>query len=169
MDAPIGWREFSHKSTKPRDLANEEICLLLKDSKSAAEFAGAAVHEIDILSAVVKGDPSNDLKPENVLLVSTIDPAKGPNKVWIYSNPRKAKSNLNGSPLLVALKEAEGESYEAKARISSTRTSMGGVGQEIMQKERTLDGIDLRCKIVDFGNVVGQIKQFAEENSNKAI
>lgn len=205
----------------------------LKIQKSAAEFAEAALHEIQVLSSIAEGDPSNsrcivrlidhfkhtgpngqhlcmvleflgdsllrlikynrykglsldkvreisrwilhglnylhrelgiihsDLKPENILLLSTIDPSKDP--VRSESSPilEKPEGNSNGGVAAVSIieKKLKKKAKRARARISGRRDSMGG----IPNRERSLEGIDLRCKIVDFGNACWIDKQFTDD------
>ncbi|GFS35846.1 protein kinase superfamily protein [Actinidia rufa] len=50
----------------------------------------------------------------------------------------------------------------AVARISGRQDSIGGVGRS-SKVERCLDGIDMRCKVVDFGNACWKNKSFAVE------
>jgi len=207
----------------------------LKIQKSAPEFAHAALHEIEILSAIADGDPSNskciirlydhfkhagpngqhicmvfeclgdsllrvvrynhykgigldkvrdvcrsilfgldylhrelhiihtDLKLENILLVSTIDPAKDPFKSGASPILERPEGNPNGGSVVnIIEKKLKKKAKRARARISERRGSMVGapVGERI---ERSLEGIDFKCKIVDFGNACWVDKQFAEE------
>ncbi|KAK8944240.1 Serine/threonine-protein kinase AFC3 [Platanthera zijinensis] len=208
----------------------------LKIQKSAPDFAEAALHEIEVLSAIAKGDPSNckcvvqlldsfkhagpngqhpcmilenlgdsllrlirynrykgiglknvkvvcrfillgldylhrelglihtDLKPENVLLVSTIDPTKDPVRSGFTPILVRPEGNSNGISVVNRIeKRFKERAKSARARISERRASMVGLGQGVVQKERSLEGIDLKCKIVDFGNACWVDKQFADE------
>lgn len=205
----------------------------LKIQKSAAQFAQAALHEIELLSAIANGDPTNskcvvrlidhfkhtgpngqhlcmvleflgdsllrlirynrykglalnkvreickciltgldylhrelglihsDLKPENILLVSTIDPSKDPIKSGLTPILEKPEGNLNGGAAMNLIeRKLKRRAKRAIAKISERRASMGGALQKV---ERSLDGIDMRCKVVDFGNACWADKQFAEE------
>lgn len=208
----------------------------LKIQKSAAQFAQAALHEIEVLSAVADGDPSNekcvirlidhfkhagpngqhlcmvleflgdsllrlikysrykglelnkvreickyiltgldylhrelgiihtDLKPENILLVSTIDPSKDPIRSGLTPILERPEGSINGgstSTMTIVEKKLKRRAKRAVANISIRRASMGGI--ELPKPERCLDGIDMRCKVVDFGNACRANKQFAEE------
>lgn len=208
--------------------------MALKIQKSAAEFAQAALHEIELLSAISQGDPSNDkcvvrlidhfkhagpngqhlcmvleflgdsllrlikynrykrmelnkvreickcilmgldylhreigiihtdLKPENILLVSTIDPSKDPVRSGQTPILERPEGSLNGGATMnLNEKKLKKRAKRAVAKISERRASMGGV--EVTKPERSLDGIDVRCKIVDFGNACWTDKQFAVE------
>ncbi|KAK9122063.1 hypothetical protein Syun_019680 [Stephania yunnanensis] len=101
-----------------------------------------------------------DLKPENVLLVSTIDPSKDP--VWSEASPilDRPEGNLNtGASVNIYEKKLKKAAMRAVVRSSRRRASIG----EVPKFERSLDGIDLRCKIVDLGNSCWVDKQFSEE------
>ncbi|XP_038976400.1 SRSF protein kinase 2-like isoform X2 [Phoenix dactylifera] len=228
----LGWGHFSTVW-----LAFDTRCkrfVALKIQKSAAEFAQAALHEIEILSAIAKGDPSNskcivrlldhfkhagpngqhlclvfeflgdsllrlirynrykgiglnrvrdicrsillgldylhrelglihaDLKLENVLLVSTIDPLKDPVRSGFSPILERPEGNANGALVASSIeKKLKKKARRAAARISGRRSSMGGTLQPT-QRERSLDGIDLRCKVVDFGNACWVDKQFTD-------
>lgn len=102
-----------------------------------------------------------DLKPENVLLVSTIDPTKDPTRTGLppilerpEGNPDHVKRvNFGDKWLKIRAKRAV-------AKISQRRVSLGGV---IEMDNRSLEGIDLQCKIVDFGNAVRGNEELMEE------
>ncbi|XP_010918290.1 uncharacterized protein [Elaeis guineensis] len=228
----LGWGHFSTVW-----LAFDTRCkrfVALKIQKSAAEFAQAALHEIEILSAIAKGDPSNskcivrlldnfkhagpngqhlclvfeflgdsllrlirynrykgigldrvrdicrsilsgldylhrelgiihtDLKLENVLLVSTIDPSKDPVRSGFSPILERPEGNANGALVASSIeKKLKKKARRAAARISGRRSSMIGTLQ-LTERERSLDGIDLRCKVVDFGNACLVDKQFTD-------
>ncbi|KAF3533582.1 hypothetical protein DY000_02036491 [Brassica cretica] len=110
----------------------------------------------------------SDLKPENILLVSTIDPGKDPVRSGLTPLLEKPEGNANGgggggsSTMNLIEKKLKRRAKRAVAKISERRVSM--VGEEASSKsERSLDGIDMRCKVVDFGNACWADKQFAEE------
>lgn len=204
----------------------------LKIQKSATEFAEAALHEIQVLSAIADGDPSNskcvvrlfdhfkhagpngqhlcmvleflgdsllrlirynryrglelnkvreicrwvllgldylhrelgiihtDLKPENVLLISTIDPTKDPIRSGLIPILERPEGNPNGGVVVnVDEKKLKRKAKRVAAKISQRRASMGGAPK----RERSMDGIDLKCMIVDFGNACWVDKQFTED------
>ncbi|KAI3980645.1 hypothetical protein MKX01_025210 [Papaver californicum] len=204
----------------------------LKIQRSAADFAEAALQEIEILSAIANGDSSNlesvvrlidhfrhtgpngqhicmileylgdsllhlikynryrglslnkvreicrwvllsldylhrevgiihsDLKLENILLISTIDPSKDPNKSGISPILEKPEGSSNSSGLVnIGEKKLKRKARSATVKISTRRASMGGITKRV----RSLDGIDLRCKVVDFGNACWVDKPFQDE------
>lgn len=229
----LGWGNFS-TVWLAYDTQDQKF-VALKIQKSAAQFAHAALHEIEILSAIANGDPSNsksiirlfdhfkhsgpngqhicmvfeylgdsllrvvrynrykgigldkvkdvcksilfgldylhrelgiihtDLKLENVLLISTIDPAKDAIKSGTSPILERPEGNTNGGSVVNMIeKKLKKKAKRARARISERR----GVMLEAPARERTrrsLEGIDFRCKIVDFGNACWADKQFAEE------
>ena len=206
----------------------------LKIQKSAAQFVQAALHEINVLSTIADGDPSNskcviqlidhfkhtgpngqhqcmvleflgdsllrlirynrykglplnkvrtickciligldylhrelgilhtDLKPENILLTSTIDLSKDPVRSGVAPILERPEGNLNGGFTSLIEKKLKRRARRAVAKISERRVSMGGIG-ELPKSDRNVDGIDVRCKIVDFGNACWADRKFAEE------
>ncbi|GMP32193.1 hypothetical protein CsSME_00006065 [Camellia sinensis var. sinensis] len=103
-----------------------------------------------------------DLKPENILLISTIDPNKDPIRSGLTPILERPEGNPNGGATMnIVEKQLKRRARKAVARIGR-RASMGGVGGST-KVERCLDGIDMRCKVVDFGNACWADKQFAEE------
>lgn len=206
----------------------------LKIQKSAAQFAQAALHEIQVLTAIAEGDSSNskcvvrlidhfkhagpngqhlcmvleflgdsllrlikynrykglklnkvreickcilmgldylhrelgiihtDLKPENILLFNTIDPAKDPVRSKVTPILERPEGNMNGGVTMSIIeKKLKRRAKRAVAKISLRRESMGGCAAP--KSERDIDGIDVRCKVVDFGNACWADKQLAEE------
>lgn len=96
-----------------------------------------------------------DLKPENVLLVSTLDPSKDPvNSIFPPILERPGFSTLNFSQKKLRIK-----SRKDLFKVPKRRESMGGV----VEVEQSLDGIDLRCKLVDLGNACWFDRQLAGE------
>ncbi|MED6143479.1 hypothetical protein PIB30_006740 [Stylosanthes scabra] len=228
----LGWGQFS-TVWLAYDTTNSSY-VALKIQKSAAQFVQAALHEIDVLSYIAKGDPSNskyvvqlidhfkhagpngqhlcmvleflgdsllrlikynhykclplnkvremckyiltgldylhrelgiihtDLKPENILLVSTIDAAKDPFKSGQSPILERPEGGINGGVTSLIEKRLRRRAKRAVAKISEKRSSMGVAGDE-QKSTRNIDGIDMRCKIVDFGNACWADKQFAEE------
>ncbi|XP_043711047.1 SRSF protein kinase 2-like isoform X2 [Telopea speciosissima] len=226
----LGWGNFSTVW-----LAYDTQCsgfVALKIQKSAAEFSQAALHEIEILSAIADGDPSNskgvvrlidhfkhtgpngqhpcmvfeflgdsllrlirynsysglelnkvreicrwillgldylhrelniihtDLKPENVLLVSTIDPAKDPIRSGLTPILERPEGNPNGGAVVnIDERKLKRTAMRKVAKISERRSSMGGAPK----REKSMDGVNSKCKIVDFGNACWVDKQFTED------
>jgi serine/threonine-protein kinase SRPK3 len=207
----------------------------LKIQKSARDYAHVALHEIELLSAIAKGDPTNskcvvqlldhckhagpngrhvclvtellgdsllrlirynrnkgidlsrvkeicrsvlvgldylhsklgiihtDLKPENVLLVSTINPAKDPVRSGFTPILDRTLGNQYGGTVIsFSEKMLRMRARRAVSKILQRRVSLGGVAAEV-EKERNLDGVSLKCKIVDFGNACWADQQHAGE------
>ncbi|KAG4973527.1 hypothetical protein AAZX31_11G085000 [Glycine max] len=228
----LGWGQFS-TVWLAYDTKTESY-VALKIQKSSAQFAQAALHEINLLSSIADRDPSNskfviqlidhfkhtgpngqhlcmvleflgdsllrlirynrykglplnkvreickcvligldylhtdlgmihtDLKPENILLCSTIDPAKDPSRSGLSPILERLEGNTNGGVTSLIEKRLKRRARTAIAKISGRRASMGGTG-DVAKTGRNIDGIDVRCKIVDFGNACWADKQFAEE------
>ncbi|XP_027360301.1 SRSF protein kinase 2 isoform X1 [Abrus precatorius] len=228
----LGWGQFS--TVWLAYDTNTSSYVALKIQKSAAQFVQAALHEIDVLSSIADGDPSNskfviqlidhfkhtgpngqhlcmvleflgdsllrlikynrykglplnkvreickciligldylhselgiihaDLKPENILLCSTIDLGKDPFRSGISPILERPEGNINGGFTSLIEKGLKRRARRAVAKISGRRTSMGGTG-DVAKTGRNIDGIDVRCKIVDFGNACWADKQLTEE------
>ncbi|KAF5753108.1 SRSF protein kinase 1-like [Tripterygium wilfordii] len=228
----LGWGQFSTVWLAYDTRSSSYVAL--KIQKSAAQFVQAALHEIEVLSVIANGDPSNskcvvrlidhfkhtgpngqhlcmvleflgdsllqlvrynrykglalnkvreickciltgldymhrelgiihtDLKLENILLSSTIDPGKDPVKSGLTPILERPEGSLNGGATMnIIEKKLKQRAKRAVAKISERRASMGGV--VVQKSERSLDGIDMMCKVVDFGNACWADKQFAEE------
>ncbi|XP_021751705.1 SRSF protein kinase 3-like [Chenopodium quinoa] len=230
----LGWGQFS-TVWLAYDTRNSGF-VALKIQKSAMQFAQAALHEIEVLSAIADGDQTHskyvvrlidhfkhtgpngqhlcmvleflgdsllrlirynhhkgmdldkvreickcvlmgldylhrecniihtDLKPENILLVSPIDPSKDPVKSGftpILEKPEGGNQNGGGASMSLIEKKLKRRAKMAVARISERRASMGM--QQRPKPQRTLEGIDMKCKVVDFGNACWADRQFMEE------
>ncbi|GJM99481.1 hypothetical protein PR202_ga16580 [Eleusine coracana subsp. coracana] len=104
-----------------------------------------------------------DLKPENVLLVSTINPAKDPVRSGFTPILDLSVGNQYGRTVIsFSEKMLRMRARRAVAKISQRRVSLGGVLAEV-EKERSLDGISLKCKIVDFGSACWADQQLSGE------
>ncbi|KAF1862757.1 hypothetical protein Lal_00040022 [Lupinus albus] len=224
------WLAFDTTTSVDADLTY----VALKIQKSAAQFVQAALHEIEILSSIADGAPSNikfviqlidhfkhtgpngqhlcmvleflgdsllrlikfsrykglpldrvreickciligldylhrehgiihtDLKPENVLLVSTIDPAKDPVRSEIAPILERPEGNINAGVTNLIEKRLKRRARRAVAKISGRKDSMVETG-EAPKSDRNIDGVDVRCKIVDFGNACFAAKPIAQE------
>ena len=102
----------------------------------------------------------SDLKLENVLLVSTIDPSKDPIRSGLKPNLERPEGNPNNGEvgLNPIEKKLKMRARRVLAKLAEKRKSVA----ESSRSERTLDGIDLTCKIVDFGNACWDDKQFTD-------
>ncbi|OWM68331.1 SRSF protein kinase 1 [Punica granatum] len=227
----LGWGQFSTVWLAYDTQTSKYVAL--KIQKSAALFAQAALHEIEVLSAIADGDPSNsrcvvqlmdhfkhvgpngqhlcmvleflgdsllrlikynrykglelnkvreicrcilvgldylhrelgiihtDLKPENILLANTIDPAKDPIRSGASPILERPEGNpYTGVTMSLIEKKLKRRARRAAAKISGRRSSMGGAAPK---PERSMEGIDVQCKIVDFGNTCWADKPVAEE------
>lgn len=229
----LGWGQFSTVWLAYDTHSSDFVAL--KIQKSAPQFAQAALHEIEVLSAIADGDPTHarcvvrlidhfkhagpngqhlcmvleflgdsllrlirynhykgldlnkvreickcvlsgldylhrelniihtDLKPENILLVSPIDPSKDPVKSGFTPTlERPEGGNINGGVSMSLIeKKLKRRAKRAVARISERRASMG-MPQDTKPR-RSLEGIDVKCKVVDFGNACWADQQFMEE------
>lgn len=105
-----------------------------------------------------------DLKPENILLISTINPSKDPIRSGMSPILERPEGNPNGGATVNLIeKKLKQRARSAVARISNRRASMGGLLAAGPKPSRCLDGIDVRCKLVDFGNACWADKKFAVE------
>ncbi|GMH14933.1 hypothetical protein Nepgr_016774 [Nepenthes gracilis] len=105
-----------------------------------------------------------DLKPENILLISPIDASKDPIRSGITPILERPEGSINGGVTVNLIeKKLKRRAKRAVAGISVRRVSMGGALVETPKPQRSVDGIDLRCKIVDFGNACWIDKQIMEE------
>ncbi|GJN32268.1 hypothetical protein PR202_gb20769 [Eleusine coracana subsp. coracana] len=101
----------------------------------------------------------SDLKLENVLLVSTIDPSKDPIRSGLKPNLERPEGNPNGEAGLNPIeKKLKMRARRVLAKLAERRKSVA----ESSRAERSLDGIDLTCKIVDFGNACWADKQYTD-------
>ncbi|GJN07482.1 hypothetical protein PR202_ga25317 [Eleusine coracana subsp. coracana] len=101
----------------------------------------------------------SDLKLENVLLVSTIDPSKDPIRSGLKPNLERPEGNPNGEVGLNPIeKKLKMRARRVLAKLAERRKSVA----ESSRAERSLDGIDLTCKIVDFGNACWADKQYTD-------
>ncbi|KAM3385801.1 hypothetical protein ACQJBY_009492 [Aegilops geniculata] len=101
----------------------------------------------------------SDLKLENVLLVSTIDPSKDPIRCGLKPNLERPDGNPNGEAVLNPIdKKLKMRARRVLAKLAEKRKSAA----EFARSERSLDGIDMTCKIVDFGNACWADKQFTD-------
>ncbi|KAF3779519.1 Serine/threonine-protein kinase [Nymphaea thermarum] len=88
-----------------------------------------------------------DLKPENVMLTSSIDPAKDPHRSGLIPILERPEKKMNGGTIGVA-----GKKLRKKVKKPAET-----------EKVRSLEGIDFSCKIVDVGNACWKDKKFSAE------
>ncbi|MED6204056.1 hypothetical protein PIB30_005454 [Stylosanthes scabra] len=226
----LGWGQFS-TVWLAYDTKDEKY-VALKIQKSAAQFVQAALHEIDILSAIGDGTPSytkfvaqlidqfkhtgpngshlcmvleflgdsllrlirftryrgvpltkvreictciligldylhrehgiihTDLKPENILFISPIDPSKDPFRSGASPILERPEGGINRNSVASHMEKR----LKRRARKMSMSLSLGRGNsiQEYLKPNRNIDEIDVRCKIVDFGNACWADNQFTD-------
>ncbi|KAL7223702.1 hypothetical protein ACSBR1_025201 [Camellia fascicularis] len=182
----LGWGQFS-TVWLAYDIQSSRY-VALKIQKSAPQFAQAALHEIEVLSAIADGNPSN-----NKCVVQLVDHFKhtGPNgqhlcmvleflgdsllRLIKYSHYKGLELNkvreickciLNALDYLhrelgIIHTDLKPENILLISTIDPNKDPIRSGLTPIL--ERCLDGIDMRCKVVDFGNACWADKQFAEE------
>ncbi|KAL5197804.1 hypothetical protein ABZP36_001316 [Zizania latifolia] len=101
----------------------------------------------------------SDLKLENILLVSTIDPSKDPIRSGLQPNLERPEGNPNGE---VGLNPIERKLKMRARRVLAKLAEKRKSAAEYARAERSLDGIDMTCKIVDFGNACWADNQFTD-------
>ncbi|KAD7479144.1 hypothetical protein E3N88_02280 [Mikania micrantha] len=107
---------------------------------------------------------SVNLKPENILLVSTVNPSKDPTRSKTTPILERPEGSLTGGGTVnVIEKKLKQRARRAVAKIAAEKRSVIGGGAPDVKPERCLDGIDFRCKIVDLGNACWADKPIAEE------
>ncbi|XP_027365639.1 serine/threonine-protein kinase SRPK isoform X2 [Abrus precatorius] len=119
-----------------------------------------------------------DLKPENILLLSMIDPSKDPRKSGaplILPNSRD-KTALE-SAAAKDLKTSNGDlikNHKKKIKRKAKQAAHGCVEKEAFEgqgnkrgsrsmRQKLLASVDLKCKLVDFGNACWTYKQFTSD------
>ncbi|KAJ3692882.1 hypothetical protein LUZ60_011977 [Juncus effusus] len=226
----LGWGNFSTVWLAYDTLSSRFVAI--KIQKSATEYSEAALHEIQLLTEISKGDPTSskcvitlldhfkhrgpngthhclvteflgdsllnlirhnrkkglplnhvkqicrsiltglnylhnelhimhtDLKPENVLLISTIDPTKDPTKS--ISPPILTLNPQQNPKPVITDKWLKARAMRAVSRISQRRVSLAGL-VDLNSNKRNLEGIEMRCKIVDLGNAIRPDKEIITE------
>ncbi|KAF6149498.1 hypothetical protein GIB67_003646 [Kingdonia uniflora] len=102
-----------------------------------------------------------DLKPKNVLLVSTIDPAKDPIRSSFSLVLERPEGNPNEGIVVNSIeRKLKRRAKKAVAKISERRMSMGII---VPKSERSLEGIELKYKVADFGNACWVDKHFTDD------
>ncbi|KAJ8570793.1 hypothetical protein K7X08_037765 [Anisodus acutangulus] len=129
-----------------------------------------------------------DLKPENMLLCSTIDPSKDPRKseapLILPSNMDNASlesgtvksritfyGNLTNNQKKKIRKKSKEEAQvfandnrfsNSDAATASGKEHVGPTRRSGSTRRKTLESVDLKCKLVDFGNACWTYKQFTD-------
>ncbi|CAM8905107.1 unnamed protein product [Rhodiola kirilowii] len=103
-----------------------------------------------------------DLKPENILLLQTIDQSKDPVRSGASPILERPEGVPNGSVTMSLIeKKLKRRAKRAVAKISRGKDSIGGNVNP--KTERSLDGINVRCKVVDLGSACWADKMFTDD------
>ncbi|KAF2307493.1 hypothetical protein GH714_029133 [Hevea brasiliensis] len=109
-----------------------------------------------------------DLKPENILLLSMIDPSKDPRK----SDPEKyakeessanAKTNVGSAEDRPTSSDNINSGSDADGTKSNDLENQGNKRGSHSTRKKLLASVDLKCKLVDFGNACWTYKQFTND------
>ncbi|XP_061337689.1 uncharacterized protein LOC133284639 isoform X3 [Gastrolobium bilobum] len=116
-----------------------------------------------------------DLKPENILLLSVIDPSKDPrksgaslilpntkDKTVLESGAAKDTKASNGDLITNHKKKIKRKAKQAASGCFEKEASEGVKGYP-ETSGALLASIDLKCKLVDFGNACWTYKQFTND------
>ncbi|XP_061345343.1 uncharacterized protein LOC133291151 isoform X3 [Gastrolobium bilobum] len=117
-----------------------------------------------------------DLKPENVLLLSPIDPAKDPRKSGVplilpntkdkmvsKNGPINDGKSLNGDLTKNQKKKMRKKAKKAAQGCDDPQGSHGRRRGSCSTRKKLLGAVDLKCKLVDFGNACWTYKQFTND------
>ncbi|KAL2937520.1 Serine/threonine-protein kinase SRPK [Bienertia sinuspersici] len=123
-----------------------------------------------------------DLKPENVLLLSMVDPSKDPRKSghlhYFQQNQKKkirkkakqaaqkcAEEEANGDPeSSMGLPGDEVSSYELRLNEKSAeQKKKSNRRHSPATRQKLLNSVETKCKLVDFGNTCWTHKQFTTD------
>lgn len=116
-----------------------------------------------------------DLKPENVLLVSRIDPSKDPRKSGaplVIASGKEKTVDSNGDFVKNQKKDVRRRKPSGAAEEDCPSTSTANGGEEVKQggkkgsrssRRHLVESADLKCKLVDFGNACWTYKQFTSD------
>ncbi|XP_059305964.1 uncharacterized protein LOC132057388 [Lycium ferocissimum] len=134
-----------------------------------------------------------DLKPENVLLCSTINPSKDPrksrkplilpnhkdegyvsNEILTRNNSKKIRRKAKQAAQCFAEKDSgqdSSASAESSANANSNVDMVNGSGKEYegpkkgscSTRRKLLESVSVKCKVVDFGSACWTYKQFTDD------
>lgn len=106
-----------------------------------------------------------DLKLENLLLVSTINPANDPIRSGFAPILQRPNNDENQNKITSSITNLVERKLMLRARRAkaSLAAAANGTSPSMEEEARSLEGIDLRCKIADFGNACWANRRLMDE------